>query len=104
MIATGSYVGTRTYGQSNPTVINCGFKPKIVFIFLNNETLNAEVVNALYGGVSVFWADGIEKLYGSNNEVVTYTATSNGLSFYSVVYWWNQNNETGKHYNYIALG
>lgn len=32
-IATGSYVGTGTYGQNNPTVINCGFKPKIVFIY-----------------------------------------------------------------------
>ena len=32
-IATGSYVGTGTYGQNNPTVINCGFRPKMVFIF-----------------------------------------------------------------------
>ena len=31
-IATGSYVGTGTYGASNPTVITCGFKPKYVVI------------------------------------------------------------------------
>nr|DAO69338.1 MAG TPA: hypothetical protein [Caudoviricetes sp.] len=26
-------MGTGTYGANNPTVINCGFKPKVVYIF-----------------------------------------------------------------------
>lgn len=26
-------MGTGTYGQSNPTVINCGFKPKYVYVY-----------------------------------------------------------------------
>ena len=32
-IATGSYVGTGTYGQNHPTVINCGFKPRYIIIW-----------------------------------------------------------------------
>lgn len=31
-ISTGSYVGTGTYGENNPTIINCGFKPKMIII------------------------------------------------------------------------
>lgn len=31
-IATGTYLGTGTYGASNPTSIVVGFKPKILFI------------------------------------------------------------------------
>lgn len=32
-IETGSYVGTGTYGESNPTSLTFGFEPKVVFIF-----------------------------------------------------------------------
>ena len=45
-IATGSYVGTGTYGQSNPTVINCGFKPKYVYVY--NLATGREVTTRLY--------------------------------------------------------
>lgn len=34
-IAVGSYVGTGTYGSSNPNTLTFGFKPKIVLIFPN---------------------------------------------------------------------
>ena len=36
-IATGSYVGTGTYGESNPTVINCGFKPKLLMLSAQSQ-------------------------------------------------------------------
>lgn len=32
-IAIGSYIGTGTYGQNNPTIINCSFKPKQIIIY-----------------------------------------------------------------------
>ena len=43
-IETGSYVGTKTYGSSNPNTLTFGFEPKIVFVvgrvFL--DTLNTK--------------------------------------------------------------
>ena len=38
-------MGTGTYGQSNPTVINCGFKPKMIII---GSTDNAFSTNYPY--------------------------------------------------------
>ena len=35
-IVTGSYVGTGTYGSSNPNTITTGFKPKWAFIMCNS--------------------------------------------------------------------
>lgn len=40
-IATGSYGGTGTYGESNPTVIICGFKPKYVWVMPEYRTSTA---------------------------------------------------------------
>lgn len=36
-IATGSYVGTGTYGSGNPTVINIGFEAKIAIITAHSD-------------------------------------------------------------------
>lgn len=38
LIATGTYIGTGTYGQNSPTIINCGFKPKLIFISVDQNT------------------------------------------------------------------
>ena len=58
-IATGSYVGTGTYGQSHPTVINCGFKPKMVFIFAANGSLFRNEYVSVNGGSFVYESTGI---------------------------------------------
>ena len=40
-IAIGSYIGTGTYGQNNPTIINCGFKPKLIIISVVQKYQNS---------------------------------------------------------------
>ena len=41
-IATGSYVGTGTYGSSNPVTVVLGFKPKIVLIWASCNVTKAK--------------------------------------------------------------
>ena len=48
LIATGSYVGTGTCGASHPTVINCGFKPKIILFFCDTTLISPEKVSESY--------------------------------------------------------
>ena len=44
-IETGSYVGTGTYGSSNPNSVTFGFKPKIIFWFLTDDVTNGHALN-----------------------------------------------------------
>lgn len=63
-IASGSYVGTGTFGENSPTVIMCGFKPKIVFIFaptgqrLKNGNSTTEI--SINGGNYIEYPNGID--------------------------------------------
>ena len=45
-IATGSYVGTGTYGSSNPVNVVLGFKPKIVLIWASHNVIRAKEVSS----------------------------------------------------------
>ena len=104
-IKTGSYVGTGLYGQSNPIVIDCGFKPKILFLYAPNPRYNSAVFGSLYIGVNfVGWAEGITDIKddSSSEDLIHYTQLDDGLSFYSVDHPYN-NNE-GVTYNYVVLG
>ena len=49
-IATGSYVGNGNYGQNNPTVINCGFKPKVLMLYQAINTSGKYRYYSLNGG------------------------------------------------------
>lgn len=74
-IATGSYVGNGTVGESNAITIQCGFKPKFLWVYrapiysiTSGATINFETMVASQGksgninstGVSQswFWVDG----------------------------------------------
>lgn len=104
-IKTGSYVGTGLYGQSNPTVINCGFKPKILFIYGPNPIYNSAVFGSSYIGVNfVGWAEGITDIREGypSEDMIHFTQLDDGLSFYGVNH--SYNNNEGVTYNYVALG
>lgn len=105
-IKTGSYVGTGTYGQSNPTVINCGFKPKMLFIYLLNPTYSTAVLGSSYIGVNfVGWAEGITTLKSASyppTDLIHFTQLDDGLSFYGVDS--SYNNDAGVSYYYVVLG
>lgn len=105
-IKTGSYVGTGLYGQSNPTVIDCGFKPKILFIYAPNPIHTTTVFGSSYFGVNfVGWAEGITDLKVSsypNESAIHFTQLDDGLSFYGVNS--SYNNNEGVTYCYVVLG
>lgn len=98
-IETGSYVGTGTYGSSNPNSLTFGFVPKIVL-----------VQGALYEksyiltGIFVYPSPASD-VNGENanniDRVVTWS--SNGISWYSTAANY-QLNRTGVKYYYIAVG
>lgn len=109
-IATGSYVGTGTYGENNPNSIACGFKPKMFFIAPANANVAATCV----------WVSpatkGIVDYYGyssssSSEESVTLVWNDDGVSWYfdAGSYYENvgysiQMNDSDKVYYWCAIG
>ena len=122
-IETGSYVGTGTYGASNPNTLTFGFAPKFV-IFIDNgyyngsrtlymalfqkarNLINCELLPDSYGDSAYFlgpsgyngqqytdWEEAAWKTNGGK--------TINWLSTHSDVYQFNEINNT---YYYIAIG
>lgn len=99
-IETGSYVGSGTYGASNPNVLNLNLEPKI--IFLHSGTVgasnNVPMYYILYTGAASF--------PGVNGGAYNYlTWAGNTVSWYcdqsNASY---QFNNSGSTYHYIAIG
>lgn len=108
-IKTGSYVGTGTYGPSHPTVIICGFKPKMVLFYLSTSTDTGGTWTSIdysyaYAAPIVGWLDGVTKAKSGDNN---YNVLDNGLSFYTSATRNQakfQNNDDGKTYYWLAIG
>ena len=100
-IETGSYVGTGTYGSSNPTTLTVSFEPKVVFVVSYNQASassryftsplirNVRSANSINGTPSssmlvISWTDNTVSWYGTDAN--------------------NQLNASGQNYNYVALG
>lgn len=94
-LETGSYVGTGTYGQSNPTTLTFPFEPKVVFVTKKDSFL---VSSAFVGFVWLFGQDTI-----TSSGPTTFTVNDNGLSWYSNGAS-NQLNVSGTNYVYAAFG
>lgn len=62
-IASGSYVGTGTYGQNNPTTINCGFKPKGIFIAQEEVLYPKNVYVSKNGGDKFYTSTSFNPLF-----------------------------------------
>lgn len=108
-IATGSYVGNGKHGKSNPTVITCGFKPKIVF-FMSTKNPNNTSYNSPYGATFIGWVYGVARTQMSTSsgmDYVYFTATNTGLSFYTDTSnspAAKQNNDSNTTYYFVAIG
>lgn len=93
-IEVGSYVGTGTYGSSNPNSLTFGFEPRIILFgdagmwpFINPKQTS---IYAPVGEASSF--------------VVNISWNGKSVSWYSDEYPSYQLNERGKTYHYIAIG
>lgn len=99
---TGSYVGTGTYGQSNPTSLTFNFKPKFIIVFSLSETSTYPLGGFPWGyGVP----NGFTYLSTNNVRVVKISWSNNTVS------WYNdagdarvQLNGLNSNYTYIAIG
>ena len=104
-------MGTGTYGQSNPTVINCGFKPKVLLVFKEYGIMDSgRSLSNLYGTAEnntdseLFYYDGLTRIkIDSDGEYIFFiTATSNGISYYCQDQW-KQLNQQFYTYYWFAL-
>lgn len=105
-IATGSYVGTGTYGSSNPNSLTLGFVPKLIFIFVSPSS-EGTGGNAIIPAISLtnsYLLGGY--MYGSlRNGSYSYAKIdANNVSWYNTSSESEQMNYSGWKYNYIAIG
>lgn len=99
-IETGSYVGTGTSGQNNPTTLTFSFEPKILFIKDCAETSYAGVVTpAIYPGEGM----GVINPSGTIG-YATVQWSENSVSWFSNDGSAYQLNGSGTTYSYLALG
>lgn len=109
-IEVGSYVGTGTYGSSNPNSLTFGFEPKMVIIAPKHTK------NWLYGFALTYqgalWVQGEEKVmtnYASSssdmeNSTVVMTLSGKTLMWYSTYDATKQLNDSGRTFIAVAIG
>lgn len=119
-IATGSYVGTGTYGSSNPTSLTFDFVPMLVLVAKKAAGSFTEY-DATMGTPSVtsdgLWRDSFVWMYGAGGAGVSNSSETSGLKRACIFslngktlsYWSDsragtQANTSGVTYNYVAIG
>jgi len=110
-VECGTYKGTGTYGEANPSTLTFGIQPKIVFVF--NASQYGAMANTAYTGSAmgdsnlVFYYGGyrIRTYCTSKGEgTMYYTLSGNTLTWYSTQKDSVQLNGSGATYGYIAIG
>ena len=100
-IATGSYTGNGTYGESNPTKISCDFYPVIVIIAY--ETTASELSSCKFYSVHYLRGMSYGATVAPSTTMAALTWTNQSVSFYSSSAG-NQANYNGYTYHYFILG
>lgn len=96
-VYTGSYVGTGTYGESNPNTLTFPFEPKVwgILTFPSAGGAQATSTNLIPWGITPV-------VIQSTSSVCAYDG--NTVNFYNATSAANQCNTSGATYYYIALG
>ena len=102
-IATGSYVGTGTSGQNNPTTLTFPFEPKLVLIGIASTTARIGIaMNPLVRMLHLYDDN------TSSNDITSFllhvTWSENTISYFSNGNYQEQFNQSGNTYYYIAIG
>ncbi len=108
-IATGSYVGTNTYGAENPNTLSFDFTPSFLLIYPmiggRHGSLcmvkNITEARAGLGNMSSgqFWGYSINVSFDNDGKTISWYTPSTESSAYV-----GQMNETGNTYGYFAIG
>lgn len=107
-IATGNYIGTGTYGSSNPNSLTFDFVPKLVFIFAESSD----------GYTGIFFDFDVSNCYQltptitSGDRLWLYKSRHYSITFDKNFSWYydytngmeQQFNTSGTTYDYIAIG
>ena len=104
-IQIGSYIGTGTGGDSNPTVINLNFTPKFIVI-AGSYSSESDFIYTNFSTNSEFgiWFEGVTSHKVSNYpEYARFNVSGNTLKITGSNSGY-QFNETGKKYVYFAIG
>lgn len=101
-VYAGSYVGTGTSGQNNPTTLTFPFEPKIVFIARGTTPSVGSLgtITPMIRGVQ----RSIVGINGSSISIAYLTWDNNSLSFYGNGGADTSLNESGMTYHYVAIG
>ena len=125
-IQTGSYVGTGTYGASNPCSLTFDFAPSMVWIYTSKSSKTVNDVTVLHypffnencliptANLTTSWVQGGS--FGSNNYSDTYGLSSYGKKSEDgkTIYWYNEKtgsqgiqgytfNSSNEIYYYLAI-
>lgn len=102
-LASGSYVGTGTYGVDNKNTVNVGFAPKLFFVFHDSSS----ALSTYHG----FWEEGCNTLKGfsdSGSLDRPCTVSGNTISWYVPPFGsgmhQRQLNISGETYRWFAIG
>jgi hypothetical protein len=101
-----SYVGTGTYGSSNPNSLTFDFVPKLVIVALSKDkSNNPNVRPEPYDGWSnmFLWIHGMA-MTGMSQSTIYFTNDGKKLSWYASNYAGSQCNESGSVYTAVAIG
>ena len=89
-IETGSYVGTGTYGRSNPNTLTFEFSPKLVIVGLSSVTFNIMLIGCVN---SLYVNSNYNNLISFSGNSVSWTGSSAD----------GQLNKAGNTYHYCAI-
>ena len=101
-----SYVGTGTYGSSNPNSLTFDFVPKLVVVALSKDKDNSPNVtpSPYQGWRNMFlWIYGMKKTTTSTSGI-DFINDGKNFSWYAYNYASNQCNESGSTYTAVAIG
>lgn len=102
-IATGSYIGTGTYGSSNPNSLTFDFEPKILFVLFNDASGGMlGIKGAQYAMTHLALSEGKNNIT-FNQKVVSWYYGSGGSSATSPPQY-IQMNQKNMNYYYLAIG
>lgn len=91
----GTYTGTGTYGENNPTVLHLGFQPRMVFLLgpATNGSDHMVMINPCKGAMS----------YDGNYTGCTITWLEDGVQWVSGYFEGTQFNRLNQTYYYVAF-
>ena len=94
-VVSGSYVGTGTYGEDNPTQLEFLFQPKLVMVSGGNTR----------GTTNLLWHEGVSEVQEAGyTSSIPCSRLGNTVSWYSDTSASRQYNSSGSVYIYVAIG